>query len=390
MGLFHFFRRKRGQKKLDEVAERYESEVLLEDQKKDAAQVKRYLIEQCEEMAKEATDMAAAKQEYQSVTSYLTDIQLIESMEQQDRDKLTDTAMNIMNLTQARADMQRKAARIPDPVYNQLDMMKEEVPKAIVRLKENEKRQSVMKRDLDYLEGEKVEWTYEKAAIRDEQKICKRVSTVIFSLEAICVAVFLSLILTDKQEYTSAILIVMLVVAVILCLVLLRIQNNKRDLKQCSVNYNKAVSIQNSIKLKYINIANAVDYAHEKYHVTSGEELEKQWQIYLETVKEREKLEQAQDDLNYYSGALIRLLRRYDLYDAGIWVYQAAALVDRKEMVEVKHALLERRNKIWTKIEGERASILTARSEILSLASQQNMMTAEMRGILDVVDKIVS
>ncbi|MGN0311595.1 MAG: hypothetical protein ACI4CC_02375 [Lachnospiraceae bacterium] len=390
MGLFHFFRRKRGQKKLDEVVERYESEVLLEDQKKDAAQVKRYLIEQCEEMAKEATDMAAAKQEYQSVTSYLTDIQLIESMEQQDRDKLTDTAMNIMNLTQARADMQRKAARIPDPVYNQLDMMKEEVPKAIVRLKENEKRQSVMKRDLDYLEGEKVEWTYEKAAIRDEQKICKRVSTVIFSLEAICVAVFLSLILTDKQEYTSAILIVMLVVAVILCLVLLRIQNNKRDLKQCSVNYNKAVSIQNSIKLKYINIANAVDYAHEKYHVTSGEELEKQWQIYLETVKEREKLEQAQDDLNYYSGALIRLLRRYDLYDAGIWVYQAAALVDRKEMVEVKHALLERRNKIWTKIEGERASILTARSEILSLASQQNMMTAEMRGILDVVDKIVS
>lgn len=390
MGWFHFFRRKKGQKKLDEVAERYESEVLLEDQKKDAAQVKRYLIERCEEMAKEATDMAAAKREYQSVTSYLTDIQMIESMEQQDRDKLTDTAMNIMNLTQARADMQRKAARIPDPVYNQLDMMKEEVPKAIVRLKENEKQQSVMKRDLDYLEGEKVEWTYEKAAIRDEQKICKRVCTVIFSLEAICVAVFMSLILTDKQEYTSAILIVMLVVAAILCLVLLRIQNNKRDLKQCSVNYNKAVSIQNSIKLKYINIANAVDYAHEKYHVTSAEELEKQWQIYLETVKEREKLEQAQDDLNYYSGALIRLLRRYDLYDAGIWVYQAAALVDRKEMVEVKHALLERRNKIWTKIEGERASILTARSEILSLASQQNMMTAKMRGILDVVDKIVS
>ena len=60
MGLFHFFRRKKGQKKLDEVAERYESEVLLEDQKKDAAQVKRYLIERCEEMAKEATDMAAA------------------------------------------------------------------------------------------------------------------------------------------------------------------------------------------------------------------------------------------------------------------------------------------------------------------------------------------
>lgn len=390
MGLFHYFRRKKGQKKLNEVAQRYESEVLLEDQKKDASLVQRYLVEQCEEMANEAADMAAARQEYQSVTNYLTDIQLIESMDPQDREKLADTALNIINLTQARTDMQNKASKIPDPVYNQLDMMKEEVPKAIVLLTDNEKRQSVMKRDLDYLEGEKVEWIYEKTAILEEQRICKRICSVLFIIEAMVVIVFLALILAGKQEFTSAIVIIMLVLAGILCLVLLRIQNNKRDLKQCSGNYNKAVCIQNSIKLKYISIANAVDYTHEKYHVGSAKELEKQWQLYLETQKEREKLEQAKDDLDYYSGALIRLLRRYDLYDAGIWVYQAAALVDKKEMVEVKHALLERRAKIRTKIEGERENILAMRSEVLSLAQQQNMMTVEMRGILDAVDKIVN
>ncbi|MGN0170100.1 MAG: hypothetical protein ACI39H_04975 [Lachnospiraceae bacterium] len=390
MGLFHYFRRKKGQKKLNEVAQRYESEVLLEDQKKDASLVQRYLVEQCEEMANEAADMAAARQEYQSVTNYLTDIQLIESMDPQDREKLADTALNIINLTQVRTDMQNKASKIPDPVYNQLDMMKEEVPKAIVLLTDNEKRQSVMKRDLDYLEGEKVEWIYEKNAILEEQRICKRICSVLFIIEAMVVIVFLALILAGKQEFTSAIVIIMLVLAGILCLVLLRIQNNKRDLKQCSGNYNKAVCIQNSIKLKYISIANAVDYTHEKYHVGSAKELEKQWQLYLETQKEREKLEQAKDDLDYYSGALIRLLRRYDLYDAGIWVYQAAALVDKKEMVEVKHALLERRAKIRTKIEGERENILAMRSEVLSLAQQQNMMTVEMRGILDAVDKIVN
>lgn len=389
-GLLHFFRQKKAQQKLNEVAQRYESELLTEERENDAAFMQRYLVEQCEEMAKEAGDMAAAKQEYQSVTSYLTDIQVIEAMQEQDREKLTDLAQNIMNLTKARTDMQQKASRIPDSVFNQLDMMKEEVPVAIMRLKDNEKRQRVLKRDLDYLEGEKVEWTYEKAAIGDEQKICKRICTALFSVEALLVLVFLTLILAGIQEFTSAVLLIMLVMGVILCLVLLRIQNNKRDMKQCSVNYNKAVSIQNSIKLKYINVANAVDYTHEKYHVISAEELEKQWQMYLETVKEREKLNQAKDDLDYYNGALIRLLRRYDLYDSGIWIYQAQALVDKKEMVEVKHALLERRNKIWTKIEGERTSILDIRSRVLSLAEQQNMMTAKMRGILDAVDKIIN
>lgn len=390
MGWFHFFKRKKEQKKFDEVTERYESDVLLEEQKKDAGAVKRYLVEQCEEMAKEAADLANAKKEYQSVTSYLTDIQRIEAMEEQDREKLSDTAANILSLTKARADMQKKAARIPDPVYNQMDMQQEEVPKAIERLWENEKQQTVMKRDLDYLEGEKVEWIYEKTAIREEQQLCKRVSTVLFGLEGVGVAIFLALILSGKQTATSVILMIMLLVAVVLCLVLLRIQNNKRDLKQCNVNYNKAVSIQNSIKLKYVNVANAVDYSHEKYHVTSADELENQWVLYLETVKEREKLEQAKDDLDYYNGVLVRLLRSYELYDAGIWVYQAAALVDKKEMVEVKHALLERRNKIWTRIEGERDSILTARSQILSLAQEQNLLNSDMRGILDAVDKIIS
>lgn len=38
----------------------------------------------------------------------------------------------------------------------------------------------------------------------------------------------------------------------------------------------------NKVKLKYINVANAVDYACEKYHVKSAGELENQWRYYLE------------------------------------------------------------------------------------------------------------
>lgn len=45
---------------------------------------------------------------------------------------------------------------------------------------------------------------------------------------------------------------------------------------------NRAIVLLNKVKLKYINVANAVDYACEKYHVKSAGELENQWQYYLE------------------------------------------------------------------------------------------------------------
>lgn len=388
MGLFHFLKKKKEKKQLEEVAQRYESEVFLENQKTDTVFAKKYMLEQCEEITQSVTDYVAAKQEYDELTKYLKDIQIIEGMDEQDRQKLTDVALNIVTINKAKKSMNEKVNRLQDSQFVLFDNQKEELPKLMKRLRDNENTRDIMKRDMDYLEGEKVEWMYEKTAIKQQQQILKTLSVFVLASEALFIIAFLATMILEYTTASGILLGVVFAVAVIESAVLLKMQNNKTDVLQCTLNYNKAVSIQNSIKIKYINIVNAVEFTCEKYKVRNAAELEKKWQYYLESVKEREKLVQANDDLNYYKSSMVRLLRMYQLYDAGIWPQQAEALANSKEMVEIKHSLLERRQKVRGRMENMNQYIIDSRQKILELGKKNNLMSSEVTGIMDSIDKL--
>ena len=112
------------------------------------------------------------------------------------------------------------------------------------------------------------------------------------------------------------------------------------------------------------------------------------WDQYLEAVKEREKYQRTNDDLDYFNDKLIRQLRRYRLYDAKIWIYQAKALLDKKEMVEVKHELLVRRQKLRGGIESQVEEVRAARTEIENMVKNRPEASKEIKAILDSLDEV--
>lgn len=383
-----FFKKRKEKKKLKEVTERYEADVLSPERLNDRDFVKRYIVEQCEQMTKSATELSDLKKEYGTLTSYLTDIQLIETMDGEDRNKLLDIANNIVNLNKAKKSMMETLTKIPDSKYNELDNMKDDIPKAIERLRENEKTQAMMKKDMDYLDGEKIEWSYEKSAINDEQNTLKKLSFLLILLIGSAAIVYFCLMSLYGGEKVHLVLIIALLSGLAECGILWRMQNNKKDIMQCNVNYNNAVDIQNSVKLKYVNITNAVDYAHDKYHTKSADELESDWQKYLEAKKDRERLIEANEDLDYYQDSMVELLRSYNLYDAAVWPYQVDALLDQKEMVEVKHAHLEKRQDVRVRMGELVDTVRETKSKVEKLAMEQNVLNAEVRGIIETVNRI--
>ena len=72
----------------------------------------------------------------------------------------------------------------------------------------------------------------------------------------------------------------------------------------------------------------------KNYHVRNGKELEYIWECYMDAVKQKEKFEQNSDDIDSFNNRMIRELSAYRLYDSRVWIPQAAALIDHKEMVE--------------------------------------------------------
>ncbi|MBQ1871308.1 MAG: hypothetical protein II147_03910 [Lachnospiraceae bacterium] len=383
-----FFKKRKEKKKLKEVTDRYEADILSSERLKDIDFVKRYVVEQCEQMTKSATELSDLKKEYATLTSYLTDIQLIETMDEEDHNKLLDIANNIVNLNKAKKDMMETLGKIPDSRYNALDSYEDDIPKAIERLRENEHTQAVMKKDMEYLDGEKIEWAYEKSAINDEQNTLKKFSFLLILLIGSAAIVYFCLMNLYGGEKVHLALIIALISGVAECGILWRMQNNKRDILQCNVNYNKAVEIQNSVKLKYVNITNAVDYAHDKYNTKSADDLAADWQKYLEAKKDRERLIEANEDLEYYRNAMVELLRSYNLYDAITWPYQVDALLDPKEMVEVKHAHLEKRQNVRLRMGELIDTVRDTKNVVEKLTAEQNVLNAEVRGIIETVNRI--
>ena len=92
--------------------------------------------------------------------------------------------------------------------------------------------------------------------------------------------------------------------------------------------------------------------------------------------------------MEYFNDKLINLLKGYHLYDAKIWIYQAHALVEKKEMVEVNHELIVRRQKLRAVMEAQVENIQGVKTEIQKLVKAHPGNEDDIQEILDSLDQI--
>jgi len=179
------------------------------------------------------------------------------------------------------------------------------------------------------------------------------------------------------------------VMAMLICILTLKIMNAQKDYRRATKNADRAIQLLNMVKLKYVNITNAIDYCREKFHVESAGEFNRVWEAYLEAVKQREKFNINNDDLRYYNNRLLRMLAEYNLYDVKVWIPQALALADHKEMVEVTHRLNERRQKIRARIEKSMEIVKSHAMDVEALIKDLSPETAlRVEEIMRVVEKL--
>ncbi len=382
MGLF---KKKRKPEYVEEILE-FQGEVQPrpEEPKK---QKKSIAAEFCDQIMEVIKNLEETKQEYKIVTDYLTDIQMIENLPEPDLEKIQEIAQNVVNLSEKRDVYLNKAKTISDSQFAQMNQLESEMPDIIKRLQENEKYQSVVKRDMQYIEGEKEEWRYYQESLLNEEKILRRFLYGLITVFGVAIVVILILGTVMKFDIKTPFVVIALFTGALGGILAWRLQNDGMELKKAQANINRAIVLMNKVKFKYVNITNAVDYACEKYHVKNAYELTYIWDQYLEAVKEREKYERMNEDLEFYNGKLIRQLHAYHLYDSRIWIYQAKALLDKKEMVEVKHELLVRRQKLREGIETQVADIKRAREEVETLIKSHPGNETEIKEILDSLDR---
>ena len=256
-----------------------------------------------------------------------------------------------MQLNAARTEFLNSAKKISDAQFALLEQKEKEVPAAIKRLSANEKYQETIKRDMKYLEREKSEWKFQKEYLSHQKK---RLTNLLYVFVGLAVTAAVLLLILQfgfqvKLEYVWMGYVLVTVAAI--SFLYLKMMKDSSDIAVAERNANRAIQLQNKVKLRYVGITNAIDYACEVYHVKSSKELNQDWEYYMDAVRERERYQRTNEDLEYFNGRLVRMLTKYKMYDTQIWVVQAQALIEPKEMVEVRHDLNTRRQKLRSQID---------------------------------------
>ncbi|MDD6156221.1 MAG: hypothetical protein PUB52_04335 [Lachnospiraceae bacterium] len=350
-----------------------------------AASRKHTAVQRCEELIDAVRVLDDLKSEYQLVTAYLNDIQKIEEMDPRQREPITEAARQIGKLDTARNQFLNKEHTLSDYQYAQFQEEERDMPGIIRRFQSNEAYLEAIQKDMRLLEGEKVEWEMLKEDQLEEQKTLRRMSVGVLILAAGVVLLLTLLYFVMEMDTQLYMLIVAFLVVLYSSYAIIRYQESNREIKKSEINRNQAISLENHVKIKYVTIKNAVDYTCTKYKVTNSRELIYNFEQYQEMLKEKQRFRQTSDDLIYYSERLVRLLENENMYDSRIWLHYISALMEPKEMVELKHSMLTRRQQVRSQIENQMETVKQLREEIAGYVYESG---ADMKQVAQVLRQI--
>lgn len=317
------------------------SEVLKNTKKE-----KQTIEESCDQVLDAMRQLEELKLEYHAVTSYLTDIQKIEGILEDEREALNEIARKIITATREKAKIQTSGKRLSDTAYKTIVSFEEELPKELKRMQENEIYQSKIDSDMKHLEGEKTSLFLQKEDLGERQTYLKKLGILTSIFLIILFGLFTIIENGLDANMKIPFLLTVTMGLVVATYIFIQATGNKKENRLIEAKLNRAISLLNKVKIKHINNTNALDYSYQKYKVRSYNELFYLWEQYNKAKEDEKKYSVNSEVLDNENKELLKILKRYQLDDPGIWIYQAVALIDSKEMVEVRHHLNVRRQKL--------------------------------------------
>ena len=319
MGIFKKFIDK-FRKKPEEIDYEEEWEESTEEERVDFTnrEVREEYVRNClGKIAEAAKELENLNFEYDTVTSYLKDMEEIEAIPEEEAEELKSCAKRVELLQNSRDDYMGRKRRMSDSRFQQIERMLDEIEEGCSKLREAEQYQELIKKDLSRLEGEKHAYFYRKNELIGTIADTKGMAVICVTALGLCFALLLGLQFLLEMDTEIGYLITAGVAALAITMIYVKHTEAKRELKRVELSINKIILLQNRVKIRYVNNTNLLDYLYLKYDVTSAEELEKAWNLYYQEKEEREKCRRAELDLDYTQQELLKILRRFQVMVKG-------------------------------------------------------------------------
>lgn len=289
--------------------------------------------------------------EYSQVTKMLTDLQRYERMGEHERAEIADVSRMILGLDAERQRYQTGERRISNEQYHTMEMYEDDFPEKLTELNAREEYLRLIREDMRNLEGEKGSISYMRESAEKKRTFLNKLSYgVIFATLLIFIVL---LVLMDRSGGDFAVPFFITGVAAIAYIVyyVFAVGDCKNEAKKADYMMNRANTLLNKVKIKFVNTTSVLDYSYEKYKVSSIEQLRYVWENYVAQCEEEKRYRKNTQLLNSYTERLYAALKDAGMSKPDAWLHQPEIFLNRNDLLDFKDAVTNRKNKLKARID---------------------------------------
>lgn len=353
----------------------------------DREQRKGYVSSCLEQMVEASKELEKLDMEYGTVTSHLKDMEEIEALPEEEKAELTAAAEKIRELEDKTGVYLEKKNRMSDEKFHQMDRL-EDAEEGCRKLTETEEYQGLIRKDMSRLDGEKHAYLYRRSELKGLIADLRGMAVICSVALVVCFVILLTLKYALDMDIQIGFLLTAGIAVLVIAALYLKYMDSVRELKRVDKGINRIILLQNRVKIRYVNNTNLLDYLYMKYQVSSAKEFQALWEKYQVEKEERRRYREAELELDECQQEFLSVLKCYQIKDPAIWLHQTAAILDNKEMVEIRHNLIIRRQSLRRRMDYNKEVIISkAQSEIKELIDNYPQYANEIRSIVGEYEK---
>ncbi len=357
------------------------------DQSFEDIEALQFVNTQCQVMKESSGYINELRKEHADVKEHLNDIRIIEELPEKTLTRIRATAKEIIKLREKTDELRKQPSKLTRKQFAMMTRYEEEFPETLTNMQNDEKYESAVKHDMRMLDAEKMSIRNDISDCRIRRKNIRNISLISFVAILILAIVFFSSGQLKSQEGVTWFMVVLALATLFVCIVFIMQRMAVYNIRLSEKKLNRAITLLNKTKIKYVNIVNSVEYQHEKYGVKNSYELGKIYETFLEEQKRAERVRNSNVELEDAVMRLAELLGGLSLYDAAVWSKQLDALTEPKLLKELKRSLSMRAQKLTDNIEYNNLRIEESKKAVMDFVKNNPELSDKVMAIVDSYDK---
>ena len=350
----------------------------------DETQRREYIDSCLLRMYEGAKEIENLKAEYAEVTGLIHDMDTINELPDDTYTRVINSAKRIYDCERTQDKALNRKGRMSEKTYSKMERLEDEYEEAVKKFQETEDYHRKIKGDLKKLDSER-----EAFYIREEE--LEKTLAGTHDISIVCmvalIAILVVLFILQRVMHLNVVygyMAATLLAAVAIVMLYLRNSNAAKELKTVQSSINRLILLQNTVKIRYVNNRNLLDYYCLKYGVTKSSELRKMAAQYEKERRERKRLSESQQSLRKSRINLGRQLKAAGIRYPSKWLHMPDVILSEKEEDAFRHELLSRRKQLRARMDYNQDKVIAkAKDEIKRLARKYPRYADEISAQVD-------